>query len=213
MKLLSNFSAGNKLGRSDRMRKQAFLDTEPIPVGESMQMIATSIYRLIQEAFGKRDADIFWDYDNGKKAQQIAKAHGLTSNRVRQIIVCVSKFVDECFSEKRLRSLTIVLNLQTNREQAEHILLSAGYYLDITGGDIRESEKELDLEQKPVKTELDVLNLNTRTRTALVNRRITTVEELCSMTRRDLHVTRGIGPLLMKHIEHQMEAHNLHFSG
>lgn len=195
------------------MSKQNLSEPESIQAGESIQCIGESIYRLIQEAFGKRDADIFWEYDNGQKAPQIAKARGLTGGRVRQIVGSVSKFVDQCFCEKRLRLLTLILKLQTNREEAEHLLLSAGYYLDFSRGDIRESEKQLDLEKRPVKTELDILNLNTRTRTALTNRRITTVEDLCSMTRHDLHVTRGIGPLLMKHIEHQMEAHNLHFSG
>lgn len=180
------------------------LHAEPMQAGESLQFVVGTMYRLLQEQFGERDAAIFWRYDSGETAKEIAQLYHLNAARIRQIVSAVNRFLNECFSQDRLRILPVLQRLQTDGDRVNQILLWAGYTLDTLPETRLVKKEEQPLDAPPAKTEIDKLNLNSRCVTALLHRKITTIEDLCNLTHEELYIMRGIGPLSMAHIQQRL---------
>jgi hypothetical protein len=186
--------------------------SEPVETGATLQIVLGEINRLIKEQFGERDAEIFRRYDAGEKSLQIAKSFDLTGNRIKQIASNVQRFVNQCFSGKRLRVLPLIQRLQGGPKDIDIILAAAGFEIDKGQYAALVKREELALQPQTFKTELDHLNLSARSRNALVNHGITTVEDLHKLTCQDLDVIRGIGPASIRNIQQALQLKGFHLS-
>ncbi|MBS1629341.1 MAG: hypothetical protein JST27_04700 [Bacteroidetes bacterium] len=194
------------------MRRRFLPPVEPTEAGEILQYIVGGIYSIIQEQFGERDAEIFRLSDAGEKVHQLAISFGLSNSRIKQIIASVERFIWNCFNGDRLRILPLIQDLKSKEEKVELILLAAGYKIDKAYFSSLKKCEELVVEQQPAKTELDKLDLNARSRNALIHHNVTTVEDLCKLKHRDLHFMRGIGPDSINNIKEALGKQGLNLT-
>ncbi|MBS1614925.1 MAG: hypothetical protein JST06_02290 [Bacteroidetes bacterium] len=102
--------------------------------------------------------------------------------------------------------------MKSKEEKVELILLAAGYKIDKAYFSSLKKCEELVVEQQPAKTELDKLDLNARSRNALIHHNVTTVEDLCKLKHRDLHFMRGIGPDSINNIKEALGKQGLNLT-
>ena len=190
-------------GMSDNFLQDANL----LKAGNTVKSVVSSVYYLIQAKFGKRDTEIFWLHDAGIKKSVLALRYKLTTSCVRQIISRVERYVSLSLSYRRLHFVGSYEAMPGGSLSAKQLLINAGYELNeaqltmLVSLDAPEEDKA----NEPLKTELDLLGLDTRTRTALAYRNINTIEELCNMTREAVHILRGIGPQSIQSIERALD--------
>lgn len=191
------------------MRFHYLLQADMLEPGDCLKYVVGGIYRILQEEFGERNTEIFWEHDKGTRVNEIASIYHLTPSRVRQIISVITRYIDRCFSVKHLRILPLIHLLQTKDDEVKQILLSAGYTIDTLPEHTLVKGEQQILPAKQFKTELDKLNLNTRCMTVLHKCNIYTVEDLCALTLKQLQFMRGLGTESLEHIQLRLREHGL----